>query len=291
MASGEIDFDGALAWPIGPVEDGFRTAVGIVLNTSRWMTAVGDAGMMRRAYLEASAYALHRQAFGRPIGEFPTVQRTLADMAAVSVGALHVVVVLTGLEDRIDVGTATGEEVLLHRFLVNLAKYVVSYQTTEVVHAGIEVLGGNGAIEDFSVLPRLYRDAMVYESWEGSHNVLVAQILNDLRRLPILDIVAARLRRCASAATDRRLGAHLEQELTAEMASARECMEDETFGSWHFRDVAGRIGVLAEAAFLVEADEEEMAWHLLLGRLTPGYRAEDDAGMIDRVHTILAAMG
>jgi hypothetical protein len=34
-----------------------------------------------------------------------------------------------------------------------------------------------------------------------------------------------------------------------------------------------------------------MAWHLLLGRLTPGYRAEDDAGLIDRVHTILAAMG
>jgi acyl-CoA dehydrogenase len=291
MASGEIDFDGALAWPIGPVEHGFRTAVGIVLNTSRWMTAVGDAGMMRRAYLEASAYALHRQAFGRPIGEFPAVQRTLADMAAVSVGALHLVVALTGLEDRIDVGTAAEEDVLLHRFLVNLAKYVVSYQATEVVHAGIEVLGGNGAIEDFSVLPRLYRDAMVYESWEGSHNVLVAQILNDLRRLPILDIVAGRLRRCASAATDRRLGAHLEQELTAVMASTRECMEDETFGSWHFRDVTGRIGVLAEAAFLVEADEEEMAWHLLLGRLTPGYRAEDDAGLIDRVHTILAAMG
>ncbi len=82
LASGEIDFDGALAWPVGPVEHGFRTAVGIVLNTSRWMTAVGDAGMMRRAYLEAAAYAVHRQAFGQPIGAFPAVRRTLADMAS-----------------------------------------------------------------------------------------------------------------------------------------------------------------------------------------------------------------
>ena len=71
LASGEIDFDGALAWPVGPVEHGFRTAVGIVLNTSRWMTAVGDAGMMRRAVLEARSYARHRQAFGRPVGRVP----------------------------------------------------------------------------------------------------------------------------------------------------------------------------------------------------------------------------
>ena len=33
LASGEIDFDGARAWPVGPVEEGFRTAVSVVLNT------------------------------------------------------------------------------------------------------------------------------------------------------------------------------------------------------------------------------------------------------------------
>ena len=38
------------------------------------------------------------------------------------------------------------------------------------------MLGGNGTIEDFSPLPRLYRDAMVFESWEGTHNVLCAQV-------------------------------------------------------------------------------------------------------------------
>jgi hypothetical protein len=53
------------------------------------------------------------------------------------------------------------------------------------VNRGIEVLGGNGAIETFSVLPRLLRDNVVYENWEGSHNVLRAQVLRDCARLGV----------------------------------------------------------------------------------------------------------
>ena len=52
---------------------------------------------------------------------------------------------------------------------------MTSITATDVVHRAIEVLGGNGTIEDFSSLPRLYRDAVVYESWEGTHNVLCAR--------------------------------------------------------------------------------------------------------------------
>ena len=57
------------------------------------------------------------------------------------------------------------------------------------MHRGIEVLGGNGTIEDFSPLPRLYRDAVVFESWEGTHNVLCAQVRRDCVRLGLLDVV------------------------------------------------------------------------------------------------------
>ena len=291
LASGEIDFDGALAWPVGPVEHGFRTAVGIVLNTSRWMTAVGDAGMMRRAYLEAASYAVRRQAFGQPIGQFPAVRRSLADMASASVGALHLVLALTGLEDRIDDGTATDADVLLHRFLVNLAKYLVSCQATDVVHAAIEVLGGNGAIEDFSILPRLYRDAMVYESWEGSHNVLVAQVLTDLRRLPILAEVDRWLRATVTSVADASLAARLGEELDAALTATRTCMADGVVGAWQFRDVVGRIGLLAEAGLLAGAGHEAMARHLLTTRLAPGYRPEEDPDLIGRVQAVLDDAG
>ena len=58
---------------------------------------------------------------------------------------------------------------------------------------GIEALGGNGTIEDFSPLPRLWRDAIVFESWEGTHNVLVAQVLRDLARMDALELVHERV--------------------------------------------------------------------------------------------------
>ncbi|HEY1739572.1 MAG TPA: acyl-CoA dehydrogenase family protein, partial [Acidimicrobiia bacterium] len=120
MASGEIDFDGARAWPVGAVDDGFRIAAGVVLNTSRWMTAIGATGMIRRAHLEATAYARNRHAFQRPIVDFPSTRATLAELRVSWLGALHMVFALTALEDRIDAGTADEATIVLHRFLVNL---------------------------------------------------------------------------------------------------------------------------------------------------------------------------
>jgi len=265
--------------------------VGIVLNTSRWMTAVGDAGMMRRAVLEARAYARHREAFGRPIEEFPSIRHTLADMVATSSGALHLVFALTSLEDRIDAGTADDGDVAYHRFLVNLTKYLLSVQASEVVHSAIEVLGGNGTIEEFSVLPRLYRDALVYESWEGTHNVLVAQVLNDLRRLPILEVVTDRLHRCLDDTDDPTAAKQLRQLLDQAVEDVHRSTADPTFGAWYFRAVLDRIGALAEAAHLLEAGVGPAAHHLVARHLTPGGRPDADGMLAERVDAVLTSAG
>lgn len=285
LASGEIDFDGAIAWAIGPVEEGFKTAVGVVLNTSRWMTAVGDAGMMRRAYLEASAYATHRKAFGRPISGFPAVRRTLAGMRAAWLGALHLVFALTALEDRIDAATASDADVLEHRFLVNATKYAASIRATEIARDGIEVLGGNGTIEDFSVLPRLYRDAIVYESWEGTHNVLATQVLTDLSRLPILAVVDERVGKILARST-----LPVADELSAlwarAVADAERAVTDPEYGAWRFRDVLDRMTELYACAHLLDAAETTTAEHLLRTRITPG---ADDPGLAARVDELTSA--
>ena len=187
LASAEIDFEGALGWPIGEIDEGFHVAVEELLNTSRWLNAVGSTGIMRRAYLEAASYSRYRRAFGRTVGEFPILKEQLASMKVDEHAALASTLVLTGLLERLDDGTATVQERAAHRVLVNANKYVTSIDATNVVHRGIEVLGGNGTIEDFSALPRLYRDALVYESWEGTHNVLCAQVQRDLGRAEMLD--------------------------------------------------------------------------------------------------------
>ncbi len=284
MASGEIDFDEALAWPVGPVADGFKTAVGIVLNTSRWMTSLGAAGMMRRAVLEASAYARHRVAFGQPIENFPAVRQRLVDMTTSQTAALQLCFELTRLEDLIDGGQANGSDVLLHRFCVNVVKYLVSLQATEVVRSAIEVLGGNGAIEDFSVLPRLYRDAIVYESWEGAHNVLVAQVLNDCRRLPLLNVVGERLELLASEAGQ--LGSEITGIAAALQAAAQRAVEDLEFGQWHFRGIVDHLGLVYEAVLLASAGETDLAAHLVRRELAPSASDGVDAALPGRVDTI-----
>ena len=68
------------------------------------------------------------------------------------------------------------------RQLVMLQKFVAAEDGTDVIRQAMAVFGGNGVIEDFSCLPRLFRDSSVNEPWEGPRNVLQAQIHRDLQR-------------------------------------------------------------------------------------------------------------
>ncbi|HUO48167.1 MAG TPA: acyl-CoA dehydrogenase family protein, partial [Acidimicrobiales bacterium] len=202
MASAEIDFEDALAWPIGPVGEGFHVAVEELLNTSRWLNAVGSTGIMRRAYLEASSFARHRRAFGSPIAAMPAVREQLATMTVEEQASLSSTLALTAMLTRIDEGAPQDTDPGAYRLLVNANKYVTSIGGTDVARRGIEVLGGNGTIEDFSPLPRLYRDAIVYESWEGTHNVLCAQVQRDCARLGVLDPMLAWTRATLAATSE-----------------------------------------------------------------------------------------
>ncbi|MEC9070780.1 MAG: acyl-CoA dehydrogenase family protein, partial [Myxococcota bacterium] len=84
MVSAEIDFNGAVAYAMGPVEDGFRSTMNLVINTSRLYNSLGCAGLAQRATFVAHGYAVHRRAFGRAIIEYPLVQEMIAGMVATS---------------------------------------------------------------------------------------------------------------------------------------------------------------------------------------------------------------
>lgn len=178
MASSEVDFEGAWAVPVGD----FKDVVEVVLNTSRLYNAICSAGMAQRAWREAHAYASTRIAFGRPILDFPTTGRIVARLRTEAYASRSVTFLLADLADRIALGSATDAEKAAFRWLVNLNKFWTSVEGTSSVRSAIEVLGGNGAIEEFSVLARLLRDSIVCEAWEGGHNVLCAQVLKDSRK-------------------------------------------------------------------------------------------------------------
>jgi hypothetical protein len=185
MASAELDFHGAVGEPLGPIESGFVNLMSLVINTSRLYNAFGCAGIAQRSYLVASGYARHRQAFGAPIASYPLVQETLALMLADAEAALAGSWLLAGLQERLDSGDATDTERGFFRVALNLNKVRTAQLGHEAVCRGVEILGGNGAIESFSVLPRLLRDNVVYENWEGTHNTLMLQVLRDSKRLGV----------------------------------------------------------------------------------------------------------
>ncbi|HKC88154.1 MAG TPA: acyl-CoA dehydrogenase family protein, partial [Blastocatellia bacterium] len=193
LATAEVDFKDAIAYQIGEPGRGFQHAMDFVINTSRLYNAVGSAGAARRAYLIAWTYAQRRRAFGSAIKEFPLTQETLAEMRAVTMAITSGSLYLAHLRDEIESGRADEAGGQFFRLAINLNKYRSSISATDVIRRGIEILGGNGAMENFSVLPRLLRDSVIFEAWEGAHNTLIAQSARDIQRRKLHEPFCARL--------------------------------------------------------------------------------------------------
>jgi len=189
MASAEIDFHGAYAVPMTPPGEGFKMVMENVLHLSRLFNTFCVLGMARRAYHIAYAYAQNRAAFGYTIINYPLVKENLARIKSENTALLSSIFATTSLQDAFDKGKIKGEETkLLLRLLANLNKYLSALWSVEHIHHSLDVLAGNGAIESFSTIPRLLRDCIVCENWEGTHNVLRMQILKDIARYNIDDL-------------------------------------------------------------------------------------------------------
>ncbi len=183
MCSAEMDFEGARAELLGPLERGFPNLMELVIDTSRLYNAFGSAGLAHRAWLVARGYAEHRQAFGVPIARYPLVQETLALALADAEASLAGSFLLAQLQQRADGGVADEAELAFLRMGLNLNKVRTAILAHTAINRCLEVLGGNGTIETFSVIPRLLRDNVVFENWEGTHHTLRMQVLRDAHRL------------------------------------------------------------------------------------------------------------
>ncbi len=124
-------------------------------------------------------------------------------------------------------------------------KYWLCKRAPSVVAEAMEVLGGNGYVEE-SVLPRLYREAPLDSIWEGAGNVMCLDVLRATRREP--EAIEALLAELALArGGDSRLDTHVAA-LTAALADAgdRDIFDSGESGA---RRLAGGIAVaLAGAA-------------------------------------------
>ncbi len=277
MASAEVDFEGAYAWNVGDVSQGFNTVMTWVINTSRVVNAFGCAGIARRASITAHTYAHARTAFGTAIANYPLVQETLADMRSETDAMVSGSLYLAHLMDRAELGQLDDAGAAYLRMAVNVNKMRSAVSSHEVALQGIEVLGGNGAIETFSVLPRLLRDNVVFENWEGTHNVLITQVWKDAQRKRIHEPFFAHL--AGQARGDARLTALVDA--TAKRF-ARTLDAPDSEATLRMRPLASEAAWLVWAcAMRCDGTESAVIEHFLDRRMGP--KAEPDAGYAARI--------
>ena len=143
--------------------------------------------------------------------------------------------------------------------MINLAKYRTAIAATECVHEAILQLGGNGTIETFSILPRLYRDSLITETWEGPHNTLALQIARDSTRFPLQGYLEEHFRRGDEALLGRlglpQAAEWLKQETSTTLRLLPQLKDSEWVLS-HARRWMDRLGILLEISLFSRLGED-----------------------------------
>ena len=222
MASGEILLEGAEAWPVGPLDAGFRQMMEQV-NLSRLSHGVRAAAMMRRCVNEALAAARGRFAFGRAVIEFPLMRRQLLKLIVPAEQALSM-----ALATADALGRGAAAEL---RILTGLLKLRACRDNVAVATGAMEARGGNGYIEDW-VNPRLIRDAQVGLLWEGTSNINALDVIGravakDGAHRALATLLQARLDQATNVPSPflARLGEALDRVVAAsERATANEAL-------------------------------------------------------------------
>jgi alkylation response protein AidB-like acyl-CoA dehydrogenase len=228
MPSGEIVLDGAAAWLVGELGQGFKQIAEMV-NQSRLSNGVRSAGMMRRAVHEALTVALGRRAFGERLIDLPLVRRQLIKMILPAEAALSVALFTADCLDRADAGEAEAQ--VLRRILTPLIKLRACRDARKVTGDAMEMRGGNGYVEEW-IEPRLLRESHLGSIWEGTSNIIA------------LDVVRA----AAKAEAHRALARRLEPMLATAPAALAQPLKERLDAALGLIDRAGRRDGDARAA-------------------------------------------
>ena len=257
-ASAEVEFDEAFGLLLAEEGRGIPTILEMGVYT-RLDNAIGSAGLMRQCVSQAIHHARSRRAFGRLLSEQPLMRNVLADLAL----ECETAVMLTMRLARAFDAQQEEQAALLRRVLTPVVKYWVCKRAPSVCAEAMEVLGGNGYIEEFPVARR-FRESPLNSIWEGSGNIMGLDVLRALTRAPRpLDALATLLE--GGAGRDVRFDRY-RAALLAELGGLSEAEGDEL----RARDLTQRLALAAQATLLLQHGPEPSCEAFLASRLTRG---------------------
>lgn len=149
--------------------------LGSALDTGRFSVAARCVGQAQRAIDLTVPYAMDREAFGQPIGQFQLVQDKIADMVARTEQARLLVYRLGRMKD------AGVERCSLES---SLAKLKASQAATRNALDGMAVFGGYSVTAEYEI-GRLLMEAKALEFGEGTsdlHQKMIAEFALGLRK-------------------------------------------------------------------------------------------------------------
>lgn len=162
LGTGELVFDNCRvprSARLGGEGEGFKRAM-ISLDTGRIGIGAQALGIAQAAMEAAIRYAKQRPAFGQPIANFQAVQFMLADMSAQIEAARLLLRKAAFLKDR-------GRPIIRE---AAEAKLFASETAHRVTSDALQIHGAYGYSTEFPI-ERLYRDARVYQIWEGTSQI------------------------------------------------------------------------------------------------------------------------
>ena len=172
-ATAEVEYRDTEAELLGRPHTGLALLIKNVINVSRVHVGLAASAMARRGFLEARAYSRKRTAFNQTINKFASIQRKLASMQTMIIALELATFKNWSMHEAGDA---------LFELTLPLMKYVASARSSRLVHDAIMIHGGNGILNDYSVLPRLLNDCIINETWEGTHNIIAGHATKALRR-------------------------------------------------------------------------------------------------------------
>ncbi|WP_430642181.1 acyl-CoA dehydrogenase family protein [Bradyrhizobium jicamae] len=173
MASGEIKFEGAIAYAVGKLDRGFVQMAEMV-NSSRLSNGVKSTALMRRAHHDAMTVAKSRVVFGQRIIDLPLARRQLMKIMLPTEQALSMSFLTADALDRAEAGSQDAAALL--RILTPTLKFRATRDARKVCGDALEMRGGIGYIEEFATA-RLLRDAHLGSIWEGTGNIVAIDTL------------------------------------------------------------------------------------------------------------------
>jgi alkylation response protein AidB-like acyl-CoA dehydrogenase len=173
MATGEVRFHDTRGKRLGKEGEGFKVMARMI-NISRNYNSVAALAGNRRALVESWQYLNHRETFGKIAIEHALIREKFHELGSTYLA--NFLLVWRGLRAMDAAEQGDEEERQLLRIITPMAKWWSAEHSVYAVRECMELMGGNGYIEDF-VMPKLLRDVNVLPIWEGAGNIIVLDIL------------------------------------------------------------------------------------------------------------------